>query len=328
MRAVVMVLRVRFRQYWKPWLALSLLVAVAGGFVLSTASAGHRTADAFPGFVARHGYDVIVYSGKAAAAEQAASRYVGDTGARDLQRRRGLRVVPQADRHQKLPGQRGAAGSAAADGHAAVRADAPPVGPRRGAGVLHPGPGQRRTHRLGPAAAAGHAGRAGRGQGQAVPGPASGAAGGGHRRQRGRVPLRRQPALRPLRDDRVRRGVQSPRGAAVDLLRAAGARGRRPGRLRRRLRLAGRLRHLRPGRGRRCGTSLDPPAGHRLVRADRPGRPGRTGGHRAGDGPADRPAERADHYALSDARRQASRIRAAGSAAHAADRAAGAAGPC
>jgi hypothetical protein len=59
-----MVLRMRFRQYWKPWLALSLLVAVAGGFVLTTASAGHRTADAFPGFVARHGYDVIVYSGK------------------------------------------------------------------------------------------------------------------------------------------------------------------------------------------------------------------------------------------------------------------------
>src|SRR6266702_8244925 len=50
-----MVLRGRFRQYWKSWLALSLLVAVAGGFVLTTASAG---------FVARHGYDVIVYNGK------------------------------------------------------------------------------------------------------------------------------------------------------------------------------------------------------------------------------------------------------------------------
>ena len=62
MRAVVMVLRVRSRQYWKSWLALSLLVAVAGGFVLTTASAGHRTADAFPGFAARHGYDAIVYS--------------------------------------------------------------------------------------------------------------------------------------------------------------------------------------------------------------------------------------------------------------------------
>ena len=63
MRAVVMVLRVRSRQYWKSWLALSLLVAVAGGFVLTTASAGHRTSHAFPEFAARHGYDVIVYSG-------------------------------------------------------------------------------------------------------------------------------------------------------------------------------------------------------------------------------------------------------------------------
>src|SRR5512142_1381209 len=59
-----MVLRGRFRQYWKAWLALSLLVAVAGGFVLTTAAAGHRTANAFPGFAARHGYDVIVYSGR------------------------------------------------------------------------------------------------------------------------------------------------------------------------------------------------------------------------------------------------------------------------
>ena len=59
-----MVLRGRFRQYWKSWLALSLLVAVAGGFVLIAASAGHRTADAFPRFAARHGYDIIVYSGQ------------------------------------------------------------------------------------------------------------------------------------------------------------------------------------------------------------------------------------------------------------------------
>ena len=41
-----------------------LIDVVADGFVLTTASAGHRTADAFPGFVARHGYDVIVYSGR------------------------------------------------------------------------------------------------------------------------------------------------------------------------------------------------------------------------------------------------------------------------
>jgi hypothetical protein len=62
-RAVVMVFRMRFRQYWKSWLALSLLIAIAGGFVLTAAAAGHRTAAAFPEFAVRHGYDVIVYSG-------------------------------------------------------------------------------------------------------------------------------------------------------------------------------------------------------------------------------------------------------------------------
>ena len=64
MRAVVMVAPGRFRRHWKSWLALSVLVAVAGGFVLATAAAGRRTAAAFPDFVARHGYDVVVYSGQ------------------------------------------------------------------------------------------------------------------------------------------------------------------------------------------------------------------------------------------------------------------------
>jgi ABC-type lipoprotein release transport system permease subunit len=59
-----MVLRGRSRQYWKSWLALSVLVAVAGGFVLAAAAAAHRTAAAFPGFTARHGYDAIAYSGQ------------------------------------------------------------------------------------------------------------------------------------------------------------------------------------------------------------------------------------------------------------------------
>ena len=62
-RAVVMVLRGRLRQYWKSWLALSVLVALAGGFVLAAAAAGRRTAAALPGFTTRYGYDVIVYSG-------------------------------------------------------------------------------------------------------------------------------------------------------------------------------------------------------------------------------------------------------------------------
>jgi FtsX-like permease family len=61
--AVAMVLRARLRQYWKSWLALSVLVAVVGGFVLAAAATGRRTAAAFPGFVARHGYDAVVYAG-------------------------------------------------------------------------------------------------------------------------------------------------------------------------------------------------------------------------------------------------------------------------
>jgi hypothetical protein len=64
MGAVVMVVQGRFRQYWKSWLALSVLVAVAGGFVLASAVAGRRTAGALPEFAARHGYDVIAYSGQ------------------------------------------------------------------------------------------------------------------------------------------------------------------------------------------------------------------------------------------------------------------------
>ena len=62
MRAVVLMLRGRLRQYWKSWLALSLLVAVAGGFVLTALVAAHRTATALPGFVARHGDNVVAYS--------------------------------------------------------------------------------------------------------------------------------------------------------------------------------------------------------------------------------------------------------------------------
>ncbi len=64
MRAVVMLVQGRFRRYWKSWLALSLLVAVAGGFVLATTVSARRTAAAFPQFAGRHGYDVIVYSGQ------------------------------------------------------------------------------------------------------------------------------------------------------------------------------------------------------------------------------------------------------------------------
>jgi hypothetical protein len=63
MRAVAMVFHVRLRQHWRSWLALAALVALVGGFVIAAAATGRRTAAAFPGFVARHGYDALVYSG-------------------------------------------------------------------------------------------------------------------------------------------------------------------------------------------------------------------------------------------------------------------------
>ena len=63
-RAMVMVLRGRLRRYWKSWLALSVLVAVAGGFVLASTLAARRTASAIPAFVARHGDNVVAYSPK------------------------------------------------------------------------------------------------------------------------------------------------------------------------------------------------------------------------------------------------------------------------
>ena len=62
MRAVPLVLAAQFRQQWRPWLVLSLLIAVVCGFVLAAAAAGRRTASAFPRFVASHGYDAIVYT--------------------------------------------------------------------------------------------------------------------------------------------------------------------------------------------------------------------------------------------------------------------------
>jgi len=61
---MVITLRARLRRYWRAWLSLALLVAAAGGFVLTAAAAGHRTDTAFPQFTARHGDDVIVYSGQ------------------------------------------------------------------------------------------------------------------------------------------------------------------------------------------------------------------------------------------------------------------------
>jgi hypothetical protein len=62
MGAVVLMLRVRLRLHWRSWLALAVLVALVGGFVMAAAVTARRTAAALPGFVARHGYDALVYS--------------------------------------------------------------------------------------------------------------------------------------------------------------------------------------------------------------------------------------------------------------------------
>ncbi len=65
MRAVVMLLRAQLRQHWKAWLALAALVTLVSGLVMAAAATGRRTAAAFPDFVARHGYDAVVYTGHA-----------------------------------------------------------------------------------------------------------------------------------------------------------------------------------------------------------------------------------------------------------------------
>ncbi|HSS89641.1 MAG TPA: ABC transporter permease [Streptosporangiaceae bacterium] len=62
MRAVAMLLRAQLRQHWKSWLALVALVTLVGGLVMAAVVTARRTAAAFPGFLARHGYDAVVYS--------------------------------------------------------------------------------------------------------------------------------------------------------------------------------------------------------------------------------------------------------------------------
>src|SRR5262245_18105065 len=57
-----MLLHAQLRQHWKSWLAFAALVTLVGGLVMAAAATARRTAAAFPGFLARHGYDAVVYS--------------------------------------------------------------------------------------------------------------------------------------------------------------------------------------------------------------------------------------------------------------------------
>ena len=64
MRAVGMVLRAQVRQHGKSWLALAVLAALVGGLVMAATVTARATAAAFPGFVARYGYDDTVYTAR------------------------------------------------------------------------------------------------------------------------------------------------------------------------------------------------------------------------------------------------------------------------
>jgi len=57
-----LVFRAELRRRWRSWLALAVLIAVVGGFVMAAAVAGRRTASAFPRFVAAYGFDSAVYA--------------------------------------------------------------------------------------------------------------------------------------------------------------------------------------------------------------------------------------------------------------------------
>jgi len=62
MRSIWWTFNATRRQRWASWLALSLLVALVGGIVLSGITAAQRTSSAFPAFNARYGGDAAVFS--------------------------------------------------------------------------------------------------------------------------------------------------------------------------------------------------------------------------------------------------------------------------
>ena len=62
MGAVGLVFHAGLRRRWRSWLAIAILISIVGGLVLAAAAAGRRTENAFPRFVAAHGFDSIVYA--------------------------------------------------------------------------------------------------------------------------------------------------------------------------------------------------------------------------------------------------------------------------
>src|ERR1700759_4270483 len=62
MGAVRLFFAARLRGHWRAWLALCLLVALVSGLVMAAAAAGRRTGQGFPRYLARHGYDALLYT--------------------------------------------------------------------------------------------------------------------------------------------------------------------------------------------------------------------------------------------------------------------------
>ena len=137
MRAVGMVLHAQLRQHGKSWLALAVLVALVGGLVMAAAVTARRDRGRVPGFLARYGYDAVVYSSPAAAvAGQDAASHPGHAGPGPVGRRGRLRLLRKPI---DASGSPEAFELAPADLGRTVklrrRADAGPVQPGRGPGL-------------------------------------------------------------------------------------------------------------------------------------------------------------------------------------------------
>jgi hypothetical protein len=62
LEAVRFAFRAELRRRWRSWLAIAILISAVGGLVLTATAAGRRTENAFPQFIAAHGFDALVYA--------------------------------------------------------------------------------------------------------------------------------------------------------------------------------------------------------------------------------------------------------------------------
>jgi hypothetical protein len=60
--AVRLAFLAQFRDRWRSWLTIAILISVVGGVVLAAAAAGRRTESAFPRLVAAHGFDAFAFA--------------------------------------------------------------------------------------------------------------------------------------------------------------------------------------------------------------------------------------------------------------------------